>query len=76
MTHDTERWLTREQAAQRAGVHVRTIDNMLRDGTLTRYKRRGSRRVEISADQLDAATTRHPAAGAARSARFEFGESG
>lgn len=56
---DTKTWLTRQEAADRAGVDIRTVDAWLADGTLTRY-RVGRRAVRIDAGQLDAVRTPTP----------------
>lgn len=45
-------WLTRQQAADRAHISTRTVDRMLRDGTLTRHTVTGRRRVLIDAAEL------------------------
>ncbi len=37
-TDEPPRWVRRDEAAEIAGVHVRTIDNMLSDGRLTKHK--------------------------------------
>jgi len=55
MTTAQKTWLTRAEAAERAGISLRTVDRMLADGTLTRYRNR-SRRVRINADELENAT--------------------
>lgn len=49
-------WLTRQEAADRAGVHVRTVSRWLAEGTLTRRRVRGRSRVLIDASELDAVT--------------------
>lgn len=46
-------WLTRQQAAERAGVSLRTIANCLADGRLTRHKDKLGR-VKIDAAEVDA----------------------
>lgn len=38
---DTEKWLTRAEAAQLLGVTVRTVDSYVRLGRLPRYDQRG-----------------------------------
>jgi excisionase family DNA binding protein len=34
---DTERWLSREEAATMLGVHVRTLDRLVREKVLARH---------------------------------------
>lgn len=46
-------WLTRKEAAERAGVSLRTIANCLADGRLTRHKDKLGR-VMIDAAEVDA----------------------
>jgi hypothetical protein len=53
-------WLTREQAAGRAGVSVRTIDRWLTHRLLTRHVR-GARSTRIDAGELDALLDPTPA---------------
>lgn len=48
-------WLTRRQAADRAGVGLRTIARRLADGTLTRHRDDLTHRVMIDAEELDRA---------------------
>jgi predicted site-specific integrase-resolvase len=48
-----ENRITRKQASERAGVHVRTIDYWRRTGRLTRY-RDGLGHVSVDAAELDA----------------------
>jgi excisionase family DNA binding protein len=55
MDTDTKPWLTRQQAAEHASVSLRTIDRMLAEGKLTRYRNKNNR-VRISADELENAT--------------------
>lgn len=52
-------WLTRQQAADRAGVSLRTIANCLADGRLTRHKDKLGR-VKIDAAEVDALASPHP----------------
>ena len=49
---DTQLLITRKQAATRAGVDVRTVDNWRRVGKLTTYRTRGHR-VLVDQAQLD-----------------------
>jgi hypothetical protein len=60
MTRTPDDLITRKQAAERAGVTPRTVDNWRRAGLLTTYTRRGSQStVWVSAaavDQLTVAT--------------------
>lgn len=51
---ETEKWLTREEAANLLGVHVRTIDRLVRDEVLTRYKIRGMRRAQFKIEDVRA----------------------
>jgi excisionase family DNA binding protein len=46
-------WLSRQEAAARAGVSLRTIANCLADGRLTRHKDKLGR-VKIDAAEVDA----------------------
>lgn len=59
--HLNQTWLTRRQAAERAGVSLRTVDRLLADGTLTRVRTRGPVRVLVDADELDRAVPAHSA---------------
>jgi excisionase family DNA binding protein len=45
-----KKWITKAQAAERLGVHRRTVDNYLSGGILTKYKD-GTGRVLIDADE-------------------------
>lgn len=67
MTQTQERWLTRQQAAERARVHVRTVDRWLAEGVLTRHSVavRGTR---VDAQEIDALMTPVPADDAPRTA--------
>jgi predicted site-specific integrase-resolvase len=56
MSRTTPKLITRAQAAERAGVNVRTIDRLRQSGFLDTYKRRGERTVYVDQDQLDLAT--------------------
>lgn len=51
-------WLTRAEAAVRAGVDVRTIDRWIQAGHLTRYRAGAGKKlgfaVQIRASELDA----------------------
>lgn len=49
---DTEKWLTREEAAAMLRVHVRTIDRLVREGHLKRYKIRGMRRAQFKIEDV------------------------
>lgn len=49
---ETTTRLTRKQAADRAGVGVRTVDNWRRAGKLTTYRTRGHQ-VRIDQAELD-----------------------
>lgn len=40
---ETEKWLTREEAANLLSVHPRTIDKLVRDQVLQRYRISGTR---------------------------------
>jgi len=40
---ETEKWLSREEAAKVLDVHMRTIDRLVRDGRLPRYRIAGTR---------------------------------
>lgn len=64
MTPAPKNLITRAEAAARAGVDPRTIDNWRRLGLLTTYTKRGSRteaRVLIDPAQLDKVTAPVPA---------------
>lgn len=50
-TDEPPRWVSRNEAADIAHVHVRTIDNMLSDGRLTKHKN-GFGRVRIDRSEL------------------------
>jgi phage terminase Nu1 subunit (DNA packaging protein) len=67
MTQTPQNLITRKQAASRAGVDPRTVDNWRRAGLLTTYTKRGSRTlVWIDADQLDSLTRPQPVVPAQR----------
>lgn len=51
-TSEVPRWVTRSQAAEIANVHLRTVDNMLTDGRLTKHKN-GFGRVLIDRFELE-----------------------
>jgi excisionase family DNA binding protein len=55
MTTAQKTWLTRQEAAERAGISLRTVDRMLADGTLTGRRVRGRYRVKIDQTELDLA---------------------
>lgn len=48
-------WLTRTEAAARAGRDVRTVDRWLASGALTRYRQ--GRSVRVDQAELDQRTT-------------------
>lgn len=49
----TPKLITRQQAAERAGVHVRTIDRLRASGFLDTYKRRGERTIYVDQNDVD-----------------------
>jgi len=49
---ETEKWLSREEAAAMLDVHVRTIDRLVRQGHLKRYKIRGMRRAQFRIEDV------------------------
>lgn len=51
-TGNSPHWLTRKEAARRAGVSVRTIDRWTQEGHLTRH-RTNIRSVRINAGELE-----------------------
>jgi excisionase family DNA binding protein len=51
---DTEKWLTREEVAQMLDVHVRTVDRLVRDKHLPRYKIKGMRRAMFRIEDVRA----------------------
>ena len=51
-TSEVPRWVTRSEAAEIAKVHLRTVDNMLTDGRLTKHKN-GFGRVLIDRFELE-----------------------
>lgn len=54
MTQTPQNLITRKQAADRAGVDPRTVDNWRRAGLLTTYTKRGSRTlVWLDAEELE-----------------------
>lgn len=55
----TTEWLTRRQAADRAGVHLRTVATWLSTGVLTRH-RVGVNGVRVDAAEVDALLTPTP----------------
>lgn len=58
MGNDT--YVTRQEAARIAFVHLRTIDRWLDDGTLTRHQARKGRAVRIKRAELDELITPVP----------------
>lgn len=60
MTTPHEHWLTRRQAADRAGCGIRTVDRWLAAGLLARYTT-PTGHVRIDPAQLDALRTPTPA---------------
>jgi len=56
MTDTPKNLITRDQAAERAGVHPATIDRLRKAGKLATYRRLGNRAVLIDQDALDALT--------------------
>lgn len=59
-----DRYLTRQQAAERAGVGIRTIDKWVRLGKLQKYRAAGGRTYifvsQAELDQLTALTLAEP----------------
>lgn len=51
---ETEKWLTREEAAAMLRVHVRTIDRLVREEHLKRYRIRGMRRAQFRIEDVRA----------------------
>jgi excisionase family DNA binding protein len=47
-------WLTRQEAAERARVDVRTIDRWAREGRITRHKVEGLQSVRFTVAEIDA----------------------
>lgn len=65
MAKHTNTLITRQEAAARAGVSPRTIDNWRKDGLLTTYTRRASSRtarIMVDGDQLDSLIQPQPVA--------------
>jgi hypothetical protein len=60
-------WVTRREAARRAGVHYNTIRHWERTGRLRRSKRAGSQGAMVSATDLDRLMGRGRAAGSSGS---------
>ncbi len=52
MQTQTKKWLTRQEAADQAEVHLRTIARWLEEGLLTRHRIRGGRGIRIDAAEL------------------------
>ena len=40
---EEEKFLTRREAAEALGVHINTLDNIVKDGKLSKYERAGSK---------------------------------
>lgn len=53
MTDDDGERITREEATQRLGVSLPTIDRYLRTGALSRHKNRITGRVTLSASEVE-----------------------
>jgi excisionase family DNA binding protein len=51
---DSEQWLSREEAAREIGVHVRTIDRLVREGHLKRYRIAGTRYARFRIEDVRA----------------------
>lgn len=58
---ENEDFITRQEAARIAFVHLRTIDRWLDDGTLTRHQTRKGRAVRIRRTELNELITPVPA---------------
>ena len=56
---DTTRWLTRKQAADFIGCHLRTVENYLNTGKLTKHKD-GRGRIWIDREEIEALLTPVP----------------
>jgi excisionase family DNA binding protein len=50
----TERWMHRHEAAAYLRLGVSTFDNLVREGTIKKYKMTGRRRVLFDREELDA----------------------
>lgn len=51
-THTPQNLIDKAEAARRAGRGIRTVENWLRDGRLTKHKN-GLGQVRVDADELD-----------------------
>jgi excisionase family DNA binding protein len=51
---ETEKWLSREEVAGLLHVHVRTVDRLVEQGDLPRYKIKGMRRVQFRIEDVRA----------------------
>lgn len=51
---ETEKWLSREEVARMLDVHVRTVDRLVREEHLKRYKIRGMRRAQFRIEDVRA----------------------
>lgn len=51
---ETEKWLSREEVADVLHVHVRTVDRLVRERHLPRYRIRGMRRVQFRIEDVRA----------------------
>jgi excisionase family DNA binding protein len=49
---ETEKWLTRKEAAAVLNVHVRTLDKIVRKGVLQRYHLAGTRRAQFRIEDV------------------------
>lgn len=51
---ETEKWLTREEAAAMLGMHVRTVDRLVREDVLKRYRIAGTRAARFRIEDVRA----------------------
>lgn len=53
-SHNTSPWLSKTQAAERAGVSPKTIDRLRRDRKLRAYLLEGTTVIRFKVEELDA----------------------
>lgn len=51
---ETEKWLSREEVAEALHVHERTVDRLVKQGHLRRYRIKGMRRVQFRIEDVRA----------------------
>lgn len=61
MESETTTWMTRADVARHLRVHPSTVDRMVTDGRLTRYKLTGGETARYKRDEVDGLLVAEPA---------------